>query len=250
MVAGADIRWGTTAAAVVTALALRYLAGRGRSPSDAVPALLAAVFLFQPRHLFVIEQAWTEPYALALLAGAFAARAAGRPAVAGLLAGLFLSIKQHLFLALPALLLLRPTRRETVAAAAGVALPLLPFLVWDAPALLEDLLHEGPLLLAGRPDALSLSAPVLRHTGAPIPPVCAVGTALLTALAVGRRVGREANDAAVARIAAATFAVLFLLAPKSFCNYWHLVAGFAALSLAGPSEPAPGTRHGPDEIRA
>ncbi len=99
----------------------------------------AAVLLLLPGTFTQIEQAWTEPLIALLLAGALLAVDGGRLRLAVVLVALALASKQHIVLLLPLLAVWRPLGpRRTAAVAAGAALLVLPWAVWDLPAMWHD----------------------------------------------------------------------------------------------------------------
>ena len=100
--AGGDVRYAQLGAMTLAAAFMAYTR-RGR-----LGGLAAALFLFTPRNLFVLEQSWTEPFVVLFLAATVWC-AARHPRVAPYVLGLFLAVKQYAVLALPlALLIARP----------------------------------------------------------------------------------------------------------------------------------------------
>ena len=218
--------------------------GEGRTTAE-----LAALFvLFQPRTLFVVEQAWTEPtvlaaWAVALLAAAHwlrAGRTSGRAgqtlgraaALAGLAIGLFAASKQYTPLLLIPLVLALPRRGLARAAAIAIALVLatfLPFAIWNAEGLWRDVVLmqlQQPL----RADSLSLIALWMR-LGPAGPALAAIGfaaAAALLAFALPRR--PSLGQAALA--AAAAWLVFVLFNKQAFCNYEWLAASLLAVACA------------------
>ena len=157
-------------------------------------ALAAALFLFTPRGLFVLEQSWTEPFLVFLLSATVFA-ACRREACVPYLFGLFVVVKQYLVFVVPlAWLIVRrplPDRKDlgrwalkALAIGAAVSLPLA---LWNISAFTRDVvtlqIHQ-PFRL----DALSYMANAVREGGSPWPAsfafiaaVLAVGLSLLRA---------------------------------------------------------------------
>ena len=210
---------------------------------------LAAVFiLFQPRSFFVLEQSWTEP--LLLLAVAlflFARQRRWPPELCGLALAMLVAAKQYgAVLALPLFFTIprgARTRAGLVAAGAGAA-TIVPFWLWNGPALLRSLVWfhlEAPF----RKDALSLLAAWSRVGNVPARAGALSAAAALAALgswaaacARARRVPTPAE--AVAAGAFAWLAVV-LFSKQAFCNYYWLCGSLlaaAAAASAGSSREA------------
>lgn len=246
-----DVRAAFVALHVVTGLLL-YAMVRRRSGATAVG--LCALHLLNPRGLFVLEQAWTEPL-LAAAAAAWTASALKRPAASrraqveqGLLLGLLLSAKQYAVLLVPLFLAqrFRPAwpraarLRSTGLAVSLCALVLLPFLLWHPADLFEDLILFQ-LRQPFRPDALTLPALVHAATGLRAPG----GLALLAAAASLRwsvpRLPRQLGGLLFA--AALGCFGFFAMAKQAFCNYYSFVAVLlllcaAACAVEEPQRPA------------
>src|SRR3712207_4124258 len=89
---GGDVRYAQLGAMTLTGLCLATVR---RGP---VAPLAAALFLFTPRNLFVLEQSWTEPFVVMCLAATVWC-AARHPRTAPYVLGLFLAVKQYAVLA-------------------------------------------------------------------------------------------------------------------------------------------------------
>lgn len=243
-----DVRWTFVAATAAAALLVRELGRRSRAAE-----LAATVLLLQPRTLMVMELSWTEPVALAAVAGAalllarqarsgLAAEAPpGGWVAAGLALGLAAATKQYvLLLLLPVWRLLSPrTRWRTAAlgAAAGAA-TLLPFLAIHPRGLWRGVV-AFQVAQPFRPDAVSWPAAVVAWGGPRLPiwPSFVVAAlALAWAVRRARSVGEALAGGALAWL------LLVLFNKQAFCNYYWLAAGLllaAAGALAAP-DPAPG----------
>ncbi len=249
-----DPRWTMLAAVLFSAWAVRRL-GRGSGAAS-----LAAVFLLvQPRGLFVLEQAWTEPLvlagtlAVALLAvrgldeGSSAERAVplspGYWLPLALIGSLALGSKQYSPLVLLPLLLVvpRPARLRTAAVAVAGALAVaIPFVLWDPAAFLRGVV-QFQLAQPFRPDALAWPAALLRWTGVRPPtwPAFAVAGAILL-WACRRRL----TVAGALTAAAAAWLAFVILNKQAFCNYYCLAVGLLCAAVAAGSRPEMPARSG------
>ena len=202
---------------------------RGASGTSERQASLAALLLlFTPRVFFQLEQGWTEPFMVVLLAAtvATADTRASRP-----LAGLLVAVKQYLIVALPLMPLLWPhaTWRRVATAAAVAVTMTIPFLIWDPDGFLKSVVF---LQLAEpfRTDSLSYLAWMARN-GVGQPGVwvtlLAAGIAILLAL---WRLPRTPSGFAGA--VALVLLVSFAFGKKAFCNYYFFVIAALATAVA------------------
>jgi hypothetical protein len=244
-------RWTMLAATLFSAWAVRRL-GRGSAEAS-----LAAVFLLvQPRGLFVIEQAWTEPLVLAsvLAVALLVVRRAEDAAASGpdrsllprswlpvaLAGAVALAVKQYAPLVLLPLLFLapRPARLRTAAVAVAGALAVaLPFVFWDAPAFFRGVI-QFQLVQPFRADALSWPAALVRYAGLQRPPTwpafMLAGAVLLLACRPPVSIARALTGSAAAWL------VFVLLNKQAFCNYYWLAAGLLCAAVgAGARGAAP-----------
>lgn len=239
-----DPRWAMLAATLLAAWAVRRL-GRGSAEAS-----LAAIFLLvQPRGLFVLEQAWTEPLVLALLLLAalavsrLRARAAagpGRPlalrdlAPVALAGAGALAIKQYTPLLLVPLAFAIPRGarlRAAGLAAAAAAVITLPFLAWDPAGFVRGVVLfqiQQPF----RADALSWPAALFRLAGATTPAWIAFAAA--GAVVAGASRGRVTVARALLG-AALAWPVFVVLSKQAFCNYYWLAVGLACAAVAAAS---------------
>jgi hypothetical protein len=233
-----DIRYGCIAAEAVVAGALYRIARP--APGRLAPMLVVLLFLFHPRGLYVIEQAWTEPF----IAGAFALflwlrdRPPGSlwPAAAY---GYMLSLKQYLVYFVVHLFMIERRPKALAAAAATGFLTLVPFLVWN-PASLYTYGVMFQLETAFRPDGLTVVALLYRLFGF----TAGKWLAALVGLGVGaytywRFIGLGLVGYLLA-VTLTTYAI-FLFGSQAFCNYYYLVSVLCLFVLAvqaQPEEPA------------
>jgi hypothetical protein len=230
-----DYRFATIVA-LTAAGALIALCGWRRGASgiaERQASLAALMLLFTPRIFFQIEQGWTEPFSVLLLA---ATVATAHMRASHVLSGLLLAVKQYLVVCLPLMFLLWPRtsgRRipQAVAIAAAVTLP---FLVWDPHGFLTSVVFlqfAEPF----RTDSLSYLAWLARSgLGQPGAWVTLLAAAVSTALALWKLPRTAAGfSAGVAFVLLASFA----FGKKAFCNYYFFV--IAALTTAVAAAAAP-----------
>jgi len=214
----------------------------------------AIAFLTSPLPWFIVSQAWTEPFLVALLALLVMNRVrSGR--FSPVLLGLFIGAKQYAVLLLPALLLLRDrpasarSLLRTLTLAAGlVAVLSLPFLLWNPQGLLYSVV-ELQFVQPYRPDALSLLAGSVELTGWPpawtfaILPFAAVIT--VSALLL-RRWWHEPSPHRAVVAAGLVLLTMFLVSKQAFANYYFLTFGILCLAIATAPQvtdgDAPGER--------
>ncbi len=223
----------------------------------------AAIFLFTPMGLFVLQAGWTEPFVVLLLsltifvacrtkdataaarfrrADAAPLATPGRHAGAGASAlvicvGLLFAVKQYVVLGLPALWLLTPDRRSfaklTLRGAVLAALISAPLALWDLAPFLKTVLvlqFHQPF----RPDALSYLVPFARLTGS-APPAWVAFMFLPPAFALALWKSPR-TPAGFAGAVALIFFTFFAFNKQAFCNYYLFVIGAlcCAIAAAGP----------------
>lgn len=218
---------------------------------DGIGLLCAAVLLLAPRLPFHIEQGWTEPFPIVLLA-ATVATALGRPRLAWLPLGLLMASKQHMALALlfaPWLVASPSTRRDVlvfcgkgVGVAAAVTLPL---------ALLDaDAFYRSAVLLQLREpfrlDSLSF-ARLMVAEGWALDKHGAIVVSLSAGLAgIGLAWWRAPRTpAGFAASLGLTCLLLTAFGKKAFLNYYMLVVAALLVAIAAGrrrgDEPLPST---------
>lgn len=216
-----DYRYAELAALIIGA-ALIGFARRG-----VASRLAACLLLTTPRGLFVLEQGWTEPIAIMLLAATVFLLQRGWLAAA-VAAGVLIVTKQYLVLAGPPFLkfvLGQPKRRWLMLlllagfAAAAVTLPLA---LWHPNAFLKNVVWlqtREPF----RGDSLSVLSWAAREGWGNGSFWWAIGAGLI-ALAVALL--RTPNTAAgFAASVALSCLAMFAFGSKAFCNYYYFVIG-------------------------
>jgi hypothetical protein len=213
-----------------------------------LPILAAATLLFTPRMFFVLEEAWTEPFGVALFALVVLA-AARKPRLLPVALGLLFAWKQYtvFFLPLAALLVPRPftwrSYARLVVPAVGLAAAItLPFFLWSPAAFWRSVVWLQTVQPFRR-EALDFPAwwVGLGHAPFEVIPLVLAATGIATALALARRVHGPAAFAAAATF---VYAVFFAFNKQSFCNYHWFVVGLAACGVA--ASVAPSTSPEPD----
>lgn len=204
-------------------------------------AKLAAVMLLTtPRGFFVLEQGWTEPIALFLLAlTTFLMK--GGPVRASWAAGLMLATKQYLpFTGLAVLrsLLLAPRQWKTALfwIVLTGALCILPFALWHPNSFMRSVVWLQTLE-PFRTDSLSFLIWADRSGIGRGSFLWAIGAAVIAAVVTLFTTRNTASGFAAS--AALTMFAMFALGSKAFCNYYYFVIGAMCIALAafpGPGE--------------
>ena len=195
--------------------------------------LAAALALFQPRGLFVLEQSWTEPlvfFCFALTAYAIARRA--HWALAGAALGLLVASKQYAFVLAIPLVFTLPRRRALWITAAVALLLLVPFALPDPAAFWLGVV-KFHFLQPFRADSLSLTA-LAAHLSAGQPPPFAFAGIGLGAAVLALTVRRRMELPLACAAAGAAWAAMLIWSHQAFCNYWWL----SGVLLAGGASAA------------
>jgi hypothetical protein len=223
-----DYRYGHLAAMTLSGALLSYA-----RPGRLGPAA-AMLLLFTPRSMFVIEQGWTEPVVVCLLA-AVVFSACRVPRVLPWALGLLFAVKQYVPLMAPLALLQlggpawKP-RLKLVGIAVGVAAVItVPFFLWDPNGFLRAVLiwqTKQPF----RADALSYVSATMEN-GQPVLPLWL--NLAVVPVAWGLAAWRAPRTPAGLGMASALLFLLFVaFAKQAFCNYYFLVLGCLCCGLA------------------
>ena len=223
-----DVRYGSVLAEAVVAFALWLLARRRWR--EATAELIALLFLYFPRGLFVLEQAWTDTVVLMFFALFLLLRESGKYSAGAAVFGLMVSVKQYMGLALAHFAVLE-RRWRSVAISLGVLfLVAAPFAVSDG----QSFLRNGILFVAQRPiDDLSLttSALLARSFGFALPAWWSVLIGVFLTI-VTLLLQRQMNPLLGFNYSLAiTYFGMFLFGSAAFCNWYYLVAGFVLFTL-------------------
>lgn len=222
-----DPRYSTLAAMTGAALLMGY------SSKGTLPKLAAVLFLFTPRTYFVLDRAWTDPFVV-LVVAAVAFVALRWPKWVWIPAGLYLAIKQHMFIGIPALLLLvpRPLKVKEVALlglkAGGVALGVtLPFVLWGPAAFINSVLNIREVF---RTDSLGLLAHLANTGTATLSKWSGLAAIVPVALLGTWKAPRTVSGFAL--LTAAMHFTLYIFSTHAFCNEYYNVVGSLCVALA------------------
>lgn len=222
-----DVRFGLLAAGLLASYAVR----RG---NPRAPAALALLLLVQPHWPFLVDQSWTEPLVLALLAGAVLALQRQRPGWAVLALAGALACKQHVVLLLP-LFALWPGfgLRRTLASGGLAGAAVLPWFLAGPRDMWHDAVHAN-LSLGVLPRALCLPSLLGRH-GITVGFWFLLVALALAYAAVLWRAPRTPGGLALG--SAVMLLTLDLANKQSFFNHYTLAIGLVvvALGMAGPA---------------
>ena len=221
-----DYRYAQLTAWIIAAALVGFM-GQGM-----ISKLAAVLLLMQPRGFFVLEQGWTEPLAICMLALTLFA-VARVPALAAWAGGLLIVTKQYLVLAVPLLWRFaagRPGLRGFVVRAAVVgALVTLPFVIWSPRAFIESVL----LLQLREPvrlDSLSILSWAVQH-GLGSGSFLWAAAAAAVGLALTMLVTPNTPAGFAVSLALSSF-LAFAFGSKAFCNYYFFVAGAMCCAIA------------------
>jgi hypothetical protein len=223
-----DFRYSDLAALIVAAALVAFI-GPGIAPK-----LAACLFLTTPRILFVLEQGWTEPISVLVLA-ATVFLLFRTPMAGGWAAGILIVTKQYL--AIAALPFLRfaigqrgwRTASMLTAAAFTAAAATLPFALWHPHAFLNNVVWlqgNEPF----RSDSLSYLSWAARAGWGEGSLRWAVAAASIAAAA---GIVMTPNTAAGFGASVALYSLaMFTFGSKAFCNYYFFVIGALCCTLA------------------
>ena len=199
-----------------------------------LPAMLAAATLLTtPRVWFVIEEGWTEPVGIFLLA-LTVVLLRRLPIAAGWVAGIFAMTKQYfavLAIALVRWIFMRPQRWWWVGSGVAIAAAAvtLPLALWHPNAFMRNVIWlqmREPF----RIDSLSYLAWAAHHGMGQGSFLWALGAgaaaAILTAFAT-----RNTAEGFAASVSFTTFS-FFAFGSKAFCNYYFFVIGALCCAIA------------------
>ncbi|MCU1238342.1 MAG: hypothetical protein JWP63_6309, partial [Candidatus Solibacter sp.] len=217
LVAG-DCRYAHLAAICAATLLMAYA-----RPSR-LSFVAALLFLFTPRAFFVLEQNWTEPVIVFLLAVTVFCRCRF-PRVAPWMTGILLAGKQYLIFAAPALL---RKWSEVPKAAIAAAVVTAPLALWNFTEFFRSTVTVQ-MVQPVRLDALSYMAQLCRYD-IRMPGWIAF---VLTAAAIVFVV-RKAAPTTTASCSGVAFImiVFFVFNKNAFCNYYYFVIGALACAIA------------------
>ena len=211
----------------------------GYSRRGLAAKLAAGLLLTTPRIWFVIEQGWTEPVGMFMLA-LTVFLLARNPIAAGWAAGVFVVTKQYLGftgLSVLRLLFVRPRQWKWAGfgAVISAAAAILPFALWHPNAFMRNIVWlqtREPF----RSDSLSYLAWAALHGMGNGSFVWAIGAGIVAAL-VSLVTTRNTAEGFAASVTLTTFA-FFAFGSKAFCNYYFFVIGALCCAIAAFPVPA------------
>ncbi len=195
--------------------------------------LAACLLLTTPRIWFVIEQGWTEPIGIFLLALTVYLLIRS-PIAAGLAAGLFVVTKQYLgFTGLAVVRMVFITTRRwpwtMLAVAVAAAAITLPLALWHPNAFMRNVVWLQTLE-PFRVDSLSYLSWAAREGMGNGSYLWAVGAASVAAVLTSFAT-RNSPTGFAASVAFTTF-TMFAFGSKAFCNYYFFVIGALCCAIA------------------
>jgi hypothetical protein len=224
---GGDTRWSVLAAMTGAALLVGYARPGKRTK------LAALALLFTPRTFFVMDRAWTDPFVV-LLTAAIVFLALRRSRFMFVPVGLYVCLKQHMFIGIPALFMLLPRPVPMRLAwdlawkgALVAAVVTLPLVVVDVHAFVKSVLDIREMY---RTDSLRLVA-LLHNVGIVSLSKWAGLLAIVPVVVLGWR-RAPPTPAGFALFAAVTHFTLYLWSTHAFCNEYYNVIGALLCSVA------------------
>lgn len=246
-----DVRWGLTAAMLLTVWLLPRLDRRtsdrrtsDRRTSDRTalaaghrekqsPARAAGLLLLlTPGQLVQSEQSWTEPLLLCLLVAMLWCLQRGRTTAAVLALAVALATKQHMALLLPVLACWRPLGvRRSVLAAAGAGLLCLPWFLWSPRDFFRDTVT---FLLDFPPLRLSPDLYIAAYRNGWTPPFWLTGVIVLVALVASATAVRRTQPPLwrLALLLAVALLAVNLVNKQTFYNQYWFVGSLMLVALA------------------
>jgi hypothetical protein len=257
-----DYRYAQLVAMDLAGIIMGSMSGAG------VGVLAAAIYLFTPRSFFVVEQGWTEPFAV-LLVSAVTWCAIRRSALLPYVVGLLFAVKQYMILAIGPVLLLSlelARRLHRAADLAGSGLPssastrtiavvarffltalavtlvlTLPLALWNWRAFFHSVIalqFHQPF----RADALSYLVKFAKPGAPPLPSWIAFLAAFVATVLSLWRLPRSPEGFAGAL--ALVFFAFFAFNKQAFTNYYFFLVGtFCCAVAAAPGWQSRSTHH-------
>jgi hypothetical protein len=231
-----DVRYGLLAALLAAVLAVRSLGG-----GNSIIVLSCIVILF-PRVLYGIEQSWTEPLLLALIAGTVWAVERRRPVLGVVCLAAALATKQHVLILLP-LAAVWPGFgwRRTLTALSAAALVAVGWLIASPRAFVRGALTYN-LKLRPRLDSLSLFTTAIRSGREPTFVLVVLLMMIVLVVAVW---WLPRTTPGFVLGSAWVLGMFDLVNKQSFFNEWSLIVGLIILGVATMASGRPAAGHAP-----
>lgn len=235
-----DPRYAQVCALAIAGLFVAF-SGRGR-----IALLAAGLLLLTPRVFFVIGRAWTEPFAVMLLAATiFCAVRRSRWLPVAL--GLFLATKQYLVLAVPFTFFLLPPGWRwrdwvglLVKSAIAAAVVTVPFVLWDSHAFWKSTVTIQQIA-PFRWDSLSYIVWWGFHghgDQVKLPNYAVLPATVASVVALGFALWRSPRTAAGFAASLSLLSLAFFAFNKqAFCNYYFFVIGALCCAIACRRDP-------------
>ena len=224
-----DVRYAYVLAELVVAFVLWRLSRRRWSES--IAELLTLLYLYNPRALFVLEQAWVDSLIMMLFALFLYLRERGKPTAASVAYGYMLFLKQYMLFAFFQWFIIERNWKRILTGLVVGFLTLLPFAIWDWRGLLDNGILFN-VVVPFRDDSLTLFSFLSRTWGVQPPAgwTILVG-AVLTALTFIPQRHIQPLRGYLFALTLTTFG-MFLFGTTGFCNWYYLVAGQLIFLLA------------------
>lgn len=198
---------------------------------------LALIWLAMPVSLFILEQAWIDPFMLVLAAGSILAFRFRRLDLAALLGGLAMSSKQYGFI-VPALLAVgilgsmgwKSGLRFCLIAGATIFLLMTPFIVWDFAGFYKNTV-QILMVIPMRVDSLTLPAFFVNSFGYEIPGILLLVSYMAVFIGCLWKVWLFPKTTSICFVATFCYGFLFLMGKQASANYYAIVLGLALIAL-------------------
>jgi len=234
-----DVRYGYVVAEAVCVGVLWWLGRHAGQGSIAELAVL--LFLFHPRGLFTLEQAWTEPLIAMMLALFVWWHQRCPNSLAGAAAyGVMLSLKQYLIFFVVHGLMLERRLSRIVTCVVVTLLTVAPFVLLDVHSFWQSAVMfqiKSPF----RVDGLTVPALLYRAFGITVNKWPAASVGLVTSLVTFKLFARDGMRGFFFA-ASLTTLLLFLSSDQAFCNYYYFLSGllcFLIIFCAHDATPCP-----------
>ena len=224
-----DIRYAYVLAEAAVVAILWWLARRRWERS--VAELLPLLFLYRPRDLFVIEQAWGEPLILLFFALSLLLYERGKRVWASAAYGYLLSLKLYLLCFLFQWLFVERNWRRLLLGIVVTAATVFPFLLVDW----KSFVGEGivwQLRTGFRSDSLTIFGFLAPALGIKPPNLWSVGVGALLALILILPLRKMPPLRGYLFATTTTMFGMFLFGSQAFCNYYWFVSGMLLFLLA------------------
>ena len=223
-----DVRYSSVVAEILSAGMIWGLARRRWRESAA--ELLTLLFLYQPRALFMIEEAWLDTLIVAGFALFLWVRDRDKPSLAAVVFGYTIALKQYMAFALVQWLIIERNWKRLAIGVGTAALAVAPFVLWNPQAFVNSgLLYT--VALPFRSTSLTVYSFLNRQWGF-WPPTgwSVIVGGVLTAVTFLPQQKIQPIRGFLFAVTVTTFG-MFLFGSSGFYNWYYLVAGEMLLLL-------------------